>query len=75
MVLGFHFQKSISSFIIPHLRANSLYNLNSIIMTVVIIHHSQGAISQLYVLLFTCDMRAIQIVDDNYVDFQQLANQ
>lgn len=75
MILGFHFQKSTSSFINPRLRANSLYNLNSIIVTVVIIHHSQGAISQLYVQLLTCDIRAIQIVDDNYVDFQQFANQ
>ena len=42
MVLGFHLQKSIGSFINPHLWANSLYNLTSIIMTVVIIHRSQG---------------------------------
>lgn len=36
----------------PYLKASSLYDLTSFIMTVVIIRRSQGAISQLYVPLF-----------------------
>lgn len=73
-VLGFTYRSPLGSFINPHLRANSLYNLTSIIMTVVIIHRSQEQYPNYTFYCFTCDMRVIQIVDDNYVDFQQFAN-